>query len=192
MCDVLYKLVIKILANKLKVVLPKLIFESQSSFVKDRLISDNVLIVYEVIHAIKNKRVGKEGYRALKLDMSKTYNRVQWMYLLAVMRKLCFSERWIYLVNQCISSVSYSIMINDFPGDLFVPQRGLRQRNPLSPYLFVIYVEGFLALLLKAELQNEIDGIQVCRVAPKVSHLFFLLMTPLFSLGHLGGKVRKF
>ena len=72
------------------------------------------------------------------------------------MRKLGFSERWIHLVYQCIYSISYSIMINGFPGEFFVPQKCLRQRDPLSPYLFTICAEGLPVLLQKAEFQNNI------------------------------------
>ena len=123
MCNVVYKLVSKTLANRLKLILPRIILESQSAFIKGRLISDNVLIAYELIHAIKNRRVHKKGYFALKLDMSKAYDRVEWQYLMAIMSKLGFSERWTQLLYQCISLVSYSIMINGSLGIPFVPQR---------------------------------------------------------------------
>ena len=70
LCNVIYK----VLTNRIKVVLPNLISESQRVFVKNRLIYDNVLIAYEVTHAIKNRKVGKDGLSALKLNMSKAYN----------------------------------------------------------------------------------------------------------------------
>ena len=89
------------------------------------------------------------------------------------MKKIGFSERWLYLINQCISTVLYSILLNGYPGDPFSPQRGLRQSDPLSSYLFVICAEGLSTLLQKAKLEQKIAGIGVCRATPKVCHLFF-------------------
>ena len=86
--------------------------------------------------------------------MSKAYDRIEWQILLAITRKLGFSERWVYLVNQCISTISYFIVLNGYPSEPFFPQRGLRQGDPIFPYLFVICAEGFLALLKKAKERN--------------------------------------
>ena len=78
LCNLLYKIVSKTIANQLKKILPKLVSETQSAFMSDRLISDNISVAFETLHHLKNKRKGKSGYMALKLDISKAYDRVEW------------------------------------------------------------------------------------------------------------------
>ena len=117
----------------------------------------------------------------MKLDMSKVYDKVEWAYLQAIMGKLDFAAGWIDLVIRYISSVSCEILVNGYPGRTFEPQRGLRQRDPLSPYLFVLCVEGLSTLLDNAEEQNVFFGIRITKLAPKVLHLFFADDSIIFS-----------
>lgn len=173
LCNVLYKIVLKVLANRLKLVLPEIISENQSAFVPGRLITDNVLIAYEVSHYLMNKRSGKDGYAAVKADMSKAYDRVEWAFLEAMMCKMGFSRQWVNLIMKCVSTVRYQIKVNGTRTQQFRPSRGLRQGYPLSPYLFIICAEGFSALLHDAEGQGRINGVKICPAAPCVSHLFF-------------------
>ena len=93
LCNVVYKLVSKVLANRLKQILPEIISPNQSAFVPGRLITDNILLAYECRHYMQNKRRGKEGYAAVKLDMSKAYDRVEWGFLEMVMQK------WVLMKN---------------------------------------------------------------------------------------------
>ena len=90
LCNVLYKIISKVLANRLKKILPIIISENQSAFVPGCLISDNILIAYELTHFLKNKIKGADGWAAIKLDMSKAYDRVEWSFLQAMMVKLGF------------------------------------------------------------------------------------------------------
>ena len=173
LCNVIYKIVSKVLANRLKRILPKVIGEAQSAFVPWRQISDNVVVAFETMHSIKMKKKGKKGLMAVKLDMSKAYDRVEWKYLEGVMKRMGFQEKWIQLSMMCVKTVSYSVLINGEPKGRIIPTRGLRQGDPISPYLFLLCMERLLALLQKEVRMGRIMGVPVCKGAPKISHLFF-------------------
>ena len=92
LCNVLYKVIAKTLANRVKLVLPDIIVETPSAFVPGCLISDNILVAFEVVHYLKNKRKGKHGLTALKVDISKVYDMIEWGFLEAMMVKLNFDS----------------------------------------------------------------------------------------------------
>jgi hypothetical protein len=174
LCNVVYKVISKLLANRLKRVLPDIIAPTQSAFVPRRLITDNVLVAYESYHAIKNKKVGKYGICAVKLDMHKAYDRVEWTFLRQILLRLGFHPMWVDLIMVCVSSVRYQVRLNNEFTDHFNPSRGLRQGDPLSPYLFLLCAEGLSSLLTVEENFENLMGVKVCRNAPAVSHLLFV------------------
>ena len=147
LCNVLYKIISKVMANRLKIILPQIISDNQSAFVRGRLITDNILMAYEISHFLMKKQTGKEEFAAVKVDMSKAYDWVEWAFLEAMMYKLGFARSWAKLVMKCVTSVRYSIKVNGELSQQFAPSRGLRQGDTSSPYLFAICVEGLSALL---------------------------------------------
>ena len=108
----LYKIIAKVLANRLKPLLPYLISETRGAFLSKRIIIDNILIAYENLHYLKEKRTGKLGYMALKLDVSKAYDWVEWVFLEKIMFKMGFYQKWVALVSTCIRLVTYSVLFN--------------------------------------------------------------------------------
>ncbi|CAH9113824.1 unnamed protein product, partial [Cuscuta epithymum] len=131
------------------------------------------MIAFESQHYLKRKTQGKVGYAALKLDMSKAYDRVEWSFLEGMLKHFGFSDRWINIVMGCVKTVTYSIPFEDTEIGPIIPSRGLRQGDPLSPYLFILVVEGLSALLRKHESMGCIHGVAVARGAPRISHLLF-------------------
>ncbi|KAL9664620.1 hypothetical protein QQ045_020025 [Rhodiola kirilowii] len=150
LCNVSAKIMTKVLANRLKTILHRIILENQSAFVIGRLISDNILAAHELIHFINTRGRQRVGYCAMKLDMAKAYDRVEWDFLEELHKKMGFPEEWTELIMACVKSVSYTIRINEKILEEFRPERGLRQGDPLSPYLLLICAE-WLAMKLRRE-----------------------------------------
>jgi hypothetical protein len=173
LCNVLYKIISKVLANRLKPLLSHCISQEQSAFVEQRSIVDNVMIAAEIIHHMKCKTRGKMGEVALKIDISKAYDRVDWNYVKSIMVKMGFHDKWVRWMSMCMESVHYQVLVNGESVGPVRPKRGLRQGDPLSPYLFIICAKGLSGLLKKSESRGEIHGIKVCRGAPLLTHLLF-------------------
>ncbi|XP_010495441.1 PREDICTED: uncharacterized protein LOC104772536 [Camelina sativa] len=173
LCNVAYKVISKVLCQRLKLLLPGLISETQTAFVPGRLISDNILIAQEMFHGLRTNNSCKGKFMAIKTDMSKAYDRVEWGFLEALFRKMGFSECWISWIMYCVSSVEYRVLLNGQPNGLIVPERGLRQGDPLSSYLFILCTEVLIANLRKAEADKRITGIKVANKCPPITHLLF-------------------
>lgn len=173
LCRFNYKIVSKVLANRLQPFINSLITEQQSAFIPGRQIHDNVIVAHEVFHFLKRKKTGGKGYVAVKLNLNKAYDRVCWDFLFSVLQRMGFNETWIGWIKECVGLVKYSINANGEQVCNITPNRGLRQGDPLSPYLFLIAVNVFSSLMNKATSNKTLAGIRMKRKCPIVSHLLF-------------------
>ncbi|KAM6569605.1 hypothetical protein CsatB_017590 [Cannabis sativa] len=169
----IYKVISKVIANRLKLALPNAISTTQSAFLPGRLISDNIMVSFEIMHYLKRKRVGKKDCMALKLDMSKAYDRVGWSFLEAMLLRMGFCRKIVSLIMCCVSTVVYNVTYGGKVMGPILPRRGIRQGDPQLPYLFLVCAEGLSSLLQQYERNRWLTGCQVARGAPRVSHMLF-------------------
>ncbi|KAL6189078.1 hypothetical protein ACLB2K_040468 [Fragaria x ananassa] len=190
LCNVIYKLISKAIVNRLKGVLPDVISQFQSAFVPGRCIHDNVITAFELVHSIKTRQTGDQPHCVLKLDISKAYDRVEWVFLQGVLTKFGFDEKLVELIMRCVRSVSFSILWNGEAVGLINPTKGLRQGDPLSPYLFLMVSEGLTGLLQKADREGMIHGVKAAVDAPIISHLLFADDSLLFGRAEIHEAIR--
>lgn len=115
----------------------------------------------------------------LKLDTSKVYDHMEWLFLKKIMEKLGFAPWWVTLIMKCVTSVSYSVLWKGQSSTIFKPQRGLRQGDPLSPFLFLLSTKGFSSILKQAETHGAICGVSVAQNAPFITRLLFAEDSPI-------------
>lgn len=149
LCNVLYKLVAKVLANRLKSILHKCISDNQSAFVPGRSILDNAMIAIEVVHYMKISRRSRDKNVPLKLDISKAYDHIDWLYLKEVMIKMGFDSRRVRWIMMCVETVDYSVIVNNESVGPIFPGRGLRQGALFHPTSLSYVRKGFQLSSLK-------------------------------------------
>ncbi|XP_074265807.1 uncharacterized protein LOC141588255 [Silene latifolia] len=173
LCNVFMRIVSKCITNRMAIVMGYLVGDFQNAFIPGRQISDNIILANEALHKINLHKKGKSGRYAFKADMSKAYDRVRWDFLRAVLYKFGVPKILILLIMNCVTTVSYQVLFNGAPLRLFQPHCGLRQGDPLSPYLFVLCMEVLSCNVLKAQQRGLLKGITLCRGVEALSHLFF-------------------
>jgi hypothetical protein len=180
LCNVIYKVVFKCIVNRIRPMLQDIISTSQSAFIPGRMITDNAIIAFECIHAINGNSDARGDFCSYKLDLSKAYDQVDWDFLNKVLMKLGFQSTWVNWVMSCVISVCYSIRFNGVMMTPFSPSRGLRQGDPLSPYLFLFVTDGLSKLISRKVEVQALQELHICRGAPGISHLLFADDTLLF------------
>ena len=169
----LYKILTKVLTNRIKRVMGLIISQSQNAFVEGRQILDAVLIANEAVDSILRR---KENGLLCKLDIEKAYDHIRWDFLQQIMERMGFGSKWISWINWSISTASFSVLFNGSSTGFFQSSRGLRQGDPLSPYLFVIGMAALSGMLKRVVEGNFISG---CRFGGRdrrelvISHLLY-------------------
>ena len=139
----IYLIIAKVLANRLRLVLPAIISPFQSAFLPGRQMSDSIVTAEEIVAAWR--RDSTPGF-LWKVDFSKAYDSIDWRFLWNVLRRRGFPATWIRWVKQCVTTVSFAILVNGRPqGGWIHPQRGIRQGCPLAPLLFILCSRGHIA-----------------------------------------------
>ncbi|GAA0139922.1 hypothetical protein LIER_01375 [Lithospermum erythrorhizon] len=179
--NIVVKIISRIMTNLMRPILMDINSENQSAFLPGRMISDNILIAHEVLHFINHSKSVKNVNMPIKLDMSKAYDRVEWYFLEAIMLKMGFCRRWVDWIMCLVSKVSYSFLINGVPKGFVRPTMGIRQGDPLSPYLFLICAKGLSSMIREAELMKSLSGIKISRESPSISHILFVDDTIIFG-----------
>lgn len=169
-CNVLYKVISKLIANRLKLVLPKFIAGNQSAFVKDRLLIENLLLATELVKDYHKDTIS--GRCAIKIDISKAFDSVQWSFVTNVLIAMNFPPVFVKWVSLCITTASFSIQINGELAGFFNSFRGLRQGCSLSPYLFVICMDVLSKMLDKAAGDRQLGYHPRCK-SIGLTHLCF-------------------
>ncbi|GJV46735.1 putative RNA-directed DNA polymerase, eukaryota, reverse transcriptase zinc-binding domain protein, partial [Tanacetum coccineum] len=187
-----YKIIAKVLANRLSKVVDKLINHEKSTFIKSRQILDGPLILSEAIDWYKKR---KKKMLLFKVDFEKAFDSVSWRYLDYMLCKLGFGLSWRSWIKACLESSRTSILINGSPTSEFNVRRGLRQGDPLSPFLFIIIMEGLHVALTDSVRSGLIRGINFGSPDLNLSHLFFaddVIITTDWNVHDLDNVIRIF
>nr|KYP72147.1 LINE-1 reverse transcriptase isogeny [Cajanus cajan] len=172
LCNVSYKLLTKAIAFRLRNIMVDLVGPNQCNFVPNRHTSDNIIITQEVIHSMSYK-TGKKGWMAIKIDLEKAYDRLNWTFIKETLTMIGIPLNLVELIWHCISSSSMQVLWNGETLPEFKPTRGIRQGDPLSPYIFVLCMERLFHLIEVAVCQELWKPIKQSKKGPAISHLAF-------------------
>ena len=139
MCIVVYRIISKVVANRLRPLLAYLVSEEQPGYVEGRQILNNIIQAHEVIHMLTSK---KQVGMIIQLDIAKAYDKVNWIYIKKFLTSFGFDHNWVRGVLALVTSSRFSILVNGSCFEIFTPSRTLRRGDPLSPFLFILMMEG--------------------------------------------------
>ncbi|XP_074318879.1 uncharacterized protein LOC141655711 [Silene latifolia] len=179
-CNLIYKVISKLLCNRLATVLPDIIHENQGAFIKGRSIIENVLICQDIIHLYSRKAVTPRCL--FKIDLQKAYDTVEWDFVEQMLHGLKFPSHFIQLVMQCVRSTSFTLSLNGNNFGYFKGQKGLRQGDPISPLIFIICMEYLTRLIKFATDRWPFQYHPLCKNL-KLTHLMFADDLLLFCKG---------
>lgn len=157
------KFITKTITNRIKPIPLDLISENQSAFVHIRKITNNTMVAYEIFSHLSKSTIRKKGFVGIKLDMEKSYDRLDLNFIHRTLISIGFPIIIVNLIMNCVNTSSFSILINGFSRDTFQPIRGIRQGDPLSPYLFILCVDVFSKLIKHSQVLNKFRGISIAR-----------------------------
>ena len=172
LCNSIYKVVTKIIVGRLRTFLDKLVSPNQTAFMPGRRGLDNVVVAQELIHSLDKKK-GKVGFMAIKVDIVKAYDHLEWSFIRNVLNAFRFPVELIKLIMSCVSSTTISILFNGGKLSSFKPTRGIRQGDPLSPYLFILCMEYLGFLINESYRKKEWTPLKASKKNLGISHLFF-------------------
>ena len=170
LCNASYKIFSKVLALRIKKILPSLISSNQGGFVSGRQISDNILLVQEAIHS-STKR--KEPGMAIKLDLANAFDRLRHSFIILVMEKFGFPPMFLNQIQACISSPWIAPLINGRPSEFFKASRGVRQGCPLSPFLYILVADSLSRRLNRLLYEGSLPGLSFRNGVPPINHALF-------------------
>eukprot|EP00253_Pinus_taeda_P025252 PITA_25252 len=182
LCNCLYKIIAKIIANRLKPILSQHISSEQFAFLHHRQIHEAIATTQELIHTLQTK---KQKGMILKIDLSKAFDRANWLYLRLLLTHLGFPYEFIKWTMSCITDVSYSVLLNGEATPFFSSERGLRQGCPLSPLLFLLIMEGLSRIITSARDRQHLIGIKIVDNF-FLTHLLFVDDILIFLNGSIG------
>lgn len=179
LCNVIYKIITKVIANMPKPLLPILISPEQSGFVEHIEILDGIILVHETLQSLK---ITKKPGMLIKLDIKKAYDKLSLQYMRGILEAFGFDSKWINWIRNLVSTHFFSILLNGSPTRLLQASRGIRQGDPLSPFLFILMEEGLSRILQSQASGGGIRGLKLYEGMGKQTHQQFVDDTML--MGH--------
>lgn len=169
-CNTIYKVISKLLVARMKPIIPAITVKNQTAFVKGRLLVENALLAGKLVHGYHHSKGPKRI--TIKVDIAKAFDTLNWDFLFSFLRGLEIPEQYLRWLKGCVCTTSFSVGYNGNVHGYFKGTRGLRQGDPLSPYLFVLVMNALSLMLNKAAADGKFSYHYMCKDS-KVTHLCF-------------------